>query len=188
MGAILGELITLAPLFRGVEEIGHRPRDMYDRSQLEKIIRVVGVPYALFESKTCNENLHWPTCESHPFWKRATDAKVMDTKVTGYPKAIGQNSPECTLLKALCRYDPEKRLSAADALTHPYFHANPKPARNALDPGDAPAETYPQRKIKKDFAEKRKRDEREPGEVAPRGAAGAAALNAVRSYGDLRKH
>ena len=44
-GAIFGELANLAPLFRGVEAPGAGARrDMYDRSQLEKIFAVLGVP------------------------------------------------------------------------------------------------------------------------------------------------
>jgi cyclin-dependent kinase 8/11 len=201
VGAIFGELITLTPLFRGIEEPGQNPRDMYDRSQIEKIFLVNGVPKRANPRKESHQSedsselfgaddLLWPTCEAHPFWTRAKEAGLMDTKPTGYPKLIAENGAELNLLKALCRYDPEKRLTATNALAHPYFASSPKPLRNALDPGDAPPEVYPQRKIKKDpdRGEKRQMAEREPGEVAPRGAAGNAALNAVRSYGDLRKH
>ena len=38
MGCILGELITLAPLFKGVEVRG--TNDMFDQSQLEHIFKV----------------------------------------------------------------------------------------------------------------------------------------------------
>ena len=204
VGAIFGELLTLAPVFRGVEEPGSaRKRDMYDRSQLEKIFQVLGVPAGKRKRKNnedededaettdanplrdVSDDVVWPSCESHPFWRRAFEAGLFETKKIGFPNSCADHeaSDILSLIRALCRYDPEKRLSARNASTHPYFRAHPRPSRNALHRGDQPPENYPQRRIKKDEDEKRARREREAGEVAaaPRGAAGAAALNAVRS-------
>lgn len=199
-GAIFGELANLAPLFRGVEEAPHAGarRDMYERSQLEKIFAVLGVPHDVKEKD--KDDAFWPELTSHPFWPRVVDAGLTNetpNQKVGFPRRLAENPKHVSLvnlLRKLCRYDPSTRPSAETALTHPYFAETPLPSRNALDPGAEKPETYPQRKIKS--AEKfgggdGAARESEAGESmrgpAPRGAAGAAALNAVRSYGDLRR-
>ena len=198
-GAIFCELANLAPLFRGVEEPGAGARrDMYERSQLEKIFAVLGVPHELKEKD--DEDAFWPDATRHPFWPRARDERLTDVKVVGFPRRVAEDPKHASLLnlcRALCRYDPAKRPSAEDALTHPYFAETPEPSRNALDPGAEKPETYPQRKIKSadgkkngggaDGAARESLAGEAPRGPAPRGAAGAAALNAVRSYGDLRR-
>ena len=201
-GAIFGELATLAPLFRGVEAPGAGARrDMYDRSQLEKIFATLGVPKPEtrnHDSKkdTAEKNddaSSWPDAALHPFWPRAVrDGLTTTTTRVGFPRRLAEDPNHASLLnlvRALCRYDPRRRPSAADALTHPYFAETPEPSRNALDAGAETPETYPRRMIQIKSAEDGA--PREAGEAtrgpAPRGAAGAAALNAVRSYGDLRR-
>jgi cyclin-dependent kinase 8/11 len=197
-GAIFGELANLAPLFRGVEAPGAGARrDMYDRSQLEKIFAVLGVPNGNQKPENRKpdgdakgDDASWPDAACHPFWPRAVEDGLSRVARVGFPRRLAEDPNHASLLnlvRALCRYDPRRRPSAADALTHPYFAETPEPSRNALDPGAEKPETYPRRKIKsaEDGAP------REAGEAtrgpAPRGAAGAAALNAVRSYGDLMR-
>lgn len=173
VGAILGELLTLSPLFRGVEE---KSRDMYDRSQLEHIFAVLGVP-------TLED---WPDLPFHPFWKRAQEAKLHTTQTTGLPAKMGsKDSHEVNLVLALCRYDPKQRPTAEAALLHPYFAAVPLPTKNSLDTGGGePRETYAQRQIVHTV---KKEDVKDGGgshmAPAPRGAAGAAAAAAVPSTG-----
>ena len=193
-GAIFGELATLAPLFRGVEGPGAGARrDMYDHSQLEKIFATLGVPNGNQKPEKDTEkddDASWPDAALYPFWPRAVRDGLSRVARVGFPRRLAEDPNHASLLnlvRALCRYDPRRRPSAADALTHPYFAETPEPSRNALDPGAEKPETYPRRMIKsaEDGAP------REAGEAtrgpAPRGAAGAAALNAVRSYGDLRR-
>lgn len=198
-GAIFGELANLAPLFRGVEEpnAGAR-RDMYERSQLEKIFAVLGVPHDVKEKD--KDDAFWPDATSHPFWPRVVDAgltRETPNKKVGFPRRLAEDPKHVSLVnlvRKLCRYDPSTRPSAETALTHPYFAETPLPSRNALDPGAEKPETYPQRKIKSaekfgggDGAARESLAGEAPRGPAPRGAAGAAALNAVRSYGDLRR-
>lgn len=200
-GAIFGELANLAPLFRGVEAPGAvSRRDMYDQSQLESIFAVLGVPrHEKHEDdvprvprvpRDDDDDDIWPDAMRHPFWPRVPDAGSTRVARVGFPRRLVEDPARASLLnlvRALCRYDPRRRLRAADALTHPFFAETPLPSRNALDPGEEKPETYPWREIKsaEDGAA------REAGEAprgpAPRGAAGAAALNAVRSYGDLMR-
>jgi len=192
-GCIVGELACLAPLFPGVADHSAEPArdagDMYDRDQLAKIFAALGPPTPR----------DWPTLEAHPRWRRAKEANLHLIPETGLPKRLGDaNGSEPgvrSLVAALCRYDPERRPSAEEALRHPWFAADPRPTKNAFDEGtlggaEVPVK-YPKRQIMPvKLPGKRPRgdgdgDGREPGEVvkpresAPRGAAGAAALAAV---------
>lgn len=45
--------------------------------------------------------------------------------------------PGFDLLSRMLEYDPTKRITAAQALEHEYFRAEPVPGRNALVPGQA---------------------------------------------------
>ena len=164
-GAIFGELATLAPLFRGVEAPGAGARrDMYDRSQLEKIFATLGVP----KPETRNHNSKkdtaekdddassWPDAALHPFWPRAVRDGLRRVARVGFPRRLAEDPNHASLLnlvRALCRYDPRRRPSAADALTHPYFAETPEPSRNDLDAGAETPETYPRRMIKIKSAE-----------------------------------
>lgn len=180
VGAILGELHTLSPLFRGFEEKGNT---MYDRSQLQHIFSVMGPP-------TVEE---WPDLPSHPYWNTAKEANLLQTKTKGLPLGIGpRGGHEETLVRALCSYDPKRRPTADEALKHPYFASSPLPTKNSLDTGGAePQETYPQRQIvpaKKEDAAAKDKDLGGRGAAvhvapAPRGAAGAAAAAAVPGGG-----
>ncbi|KAJ3297997.1 cyclin-dependent protein kinase [Borealophlyctis nickersoniae] len=56
------------------------------------------------------------------------------------------------LLASMLEYDPEKRITAEDALSHPYFEEDPKPGMNAfiLPATDKKAFEYPSRKVQQD--------------------------------------
>ena len=161
VGAILGELLTLSPLFRGVEE---KSRDMYDRSQLERIFAVLGPP----------TEADWPDLPAHPFWPRAKEAKLHLTPVTGLPAKIGP--PEGARRRSFercvdtIRSSVRRRATAAAPVVPGTTPADAKFARSG---GSEKPESYPQRQIKPTRREER---EREPGDVAPRARAGAAAM------------
>ena len=170
-GAIFGELATLAPLFRGVEAPGAGARrDMYDRSQLEKIFATLGVP----KPETRNHNSKkdtaekdddassWPDAALHPFWPRAVRDGLRRVARVGFPRRLAEDPNHASLLnlvRALCRYDPRRRPSAADALeAQVYFADTPGPRRAQRgDPGAETPETYPRRMIKIKSAEPSRR-------------------------------
>ena len=178
-GAIFGELATLAPLFRGVEAPGAGARrDMYDHSQLEKIFATLGVPNGNQKPEKDTEkddDASWPDAALYPFWPRAVRDGLSRVARVGFPRRLAEDPNHASLLnlvRALCRYDPRRRPSAADALTHPYFAETPEPSRNALDPGAEKPETYPRRMIKsaEDGAPRRRGRRRAgPRRGAPRG-------------------
>jgi len=115
-GCIFAEMISGVPLFRG--------RDNQD--QLLNIMRIIGTP------------------DDRTLRKIATDSPEIQLKqFPRYAKVPFQNilpkaSPQAIdLLDRLLQFDPAKRLSANDALRHPYFHSfntMPPPQQQAPQP------------------------------------------------------
>jgi len=98
VGCIFAEMSNGKPLFCGANE----------QDQLSKIFKVLGTP----------EKEQWPTVvdlpEFKPDWPKHK-AKKLNTMVPRLSKVGIQ------LLEAFLEYDPKKRISAKDAMKHPYF-------------------------------------------------------------------
>ncbi|KAI8998353.1 kinase-like domain-containing protein [Gaertneriomyces semiglobifer] len=112
VGCIFGELVNKEPLLPGRGEI----------DQLKKIFQLLGTP---------NERI-WPDMEELPGAK--------SFKFTGSPKSLlRKRFPYLTehgldLLSRLLTYDPKQRITAEEALRHPYFSESPKPKDPSLFP------------------------------------------------------
>ncbi|XP_039142083.1 cyclin-dependent kinase E-1 [Dioscorea cayenensis subsp. rotundata] len=140
VGCIFAELLTLKPLFQGVE-VKATPNP-FQLDQLDKIFKVLGHPTPE----------KWPTLVNLPFWQ--TDLqhiqghKYDNAGLHSYVH-LPQKSPAYDLLSKMLEYDPRKRISAAQALEHEYFRLDPLPGRNALvtsQPGEK-AVNYPARPV-----------------------------------------
>ncbi|XP_069685957.1 cyclin-dependent kinase 4 isoform X2 [Periplaneta americana] len=95
-GCIMAELFRLSPLFSGTSE----------GDQLDRIFRVIGTPG---ESEWPeNVSLNWSSFVQH----RPVPLDSLLPEICEQ----GQNFLQCML-----RFDPSERVSAADALLHPYF-------------------------------------------------------------------
>ena len=95
-GCIFAELLTQKPFFPGQNE----------SDQLTQIFGVIGTPA---------EN-NWPE-DSHILRRNFADIK---------PRNLSDMIPEISddgadLLQKMLKFDPRKRISAHDALSHPYF-------------------------------------------------------------------
>ncbi|EPS43283.1 hypothetical protein H072_2753 [Dactylellina haptotyla CBS 200.50] len=115
IGCIFAELITKEPLFQGKSEI----------DQLSKIFELMGVP----------------TDEEWPAWRRLPNSKSLrfprTKQTTGHllrSKFPLLMSNGVSLMSALLSLDPAKRITAEDALKHPYFRDDPKPKAEAMFP------------------------------------------------------
>lgn len=100
MGCIFSELINLSPLFPGDSEI----------DQLMKIFQVLGTP---------NEEV-WPGVSSLPCF-RSSFPNWKGNQLDYYARNI-KDPDAVDLLKKMLIYNPNDRISAAEALRHPYFN------------------------------------------------------------------
>ncbi|EPS99590.1 hypothetical protein FOMPIDRAFT_1030789 [Fomitopsis schrenkii] len=123
-GCIFAEMISGVPLFRG--------RDNQD--QLLHIMRIIGTPDDRILRKIQSEGSTNPP-KQYPRYPKIPFTQVL-------PKATGQ---AIDLLERLLQFDPAKRITAADALSHPYFTGSvplglPAPAPGSMAP---PAYNFP---------------------------------------------
>ncbi|GMY11580.1 cyclin-dependent kinase E-1 [Fagus crenata] len=130
VGCIFAELMTLKPLFQGAE-----------LDQLDKIFRVLGHP-------TLEK---WPTLANLPHWQQDTQ-HIQGHKYdnTGLYNVVHlpQKGPAYDLLSKMLEYDPQKRITATQALEHEYFRIEPLPGRNALvSPTGGKVVNYPIRPV-----------------------------------------
>lgn len=114
VGAILAELFTLCPIFPGESEA----------DQFYKICRILGKPdwTAFPDAKNLSHLINICYSEFHP-------ANLSDIIPNASLEAID-------LITQLCAWDPQRRLTAEQALQHPFFHVNntwiPHPPRDQL--------------------------------------------------------
>ncbi|CAM6126132.1 unnamed protein product [Calypogeia fissa] len=140
VGCIFAELLTLKPLFQGIEDKnGPNP---FQLDQLDKIFKILGHPTPD----------RWPTLLNLPFWnanRQLIQGRKYDNPGLYSIVQLPPKSPAFDLLAKMLEYDPAKRISAAQALEHQYFRVEPLPGRNALVPNQ-PGEkmvVYPPRPV-----------------------------------------
>lgn len=106
IGCIFAEMVSRTPLFPGDSEI----------DQLFKIFRCLGTP----TEET------WPGVEKLPDYKPTFPKWEGDSLANRVP---GLDADGIDLLSRMLRYEPSQRISARDALNHPYFNdLNRRPA------------------------------------------------------------
>jgi len=103
VGCIFAEMATRKPLFPGDSEI----------DEIFKIFRILGTP----------SEADWPGVESFPDfkssfpkWERKQDDEMVNADGI---KVLGENGLD--LLESMLVYDPAGRISAKQAIHHPYF-------------------------------------------------------------------
>jgi cyclin-dependent kinase 8/11 len=130
IGCIFAELLSLRPIFKGEEVKGDSKKPApFQRNQMLKIVEIVGMP----------TKDKWPLLPSMPEASQLNSLANSSARVAN-PQGLdrwyyailsqqkygnsGPNSPGAEgldLLKGLFEYDPLKRLTAEQALTHKYF-------------------------------------------------------------------
>lgn len=109
-GAVIGELITLTPLFAGNNDI----------DQMFRVFQVLGSP----------DPASWPGVERLPDYAKVSfpNLLALDMHALLMPHA---DAEDVAFLRLLLSLDPAKRLPARQAMEHEYFYSPPLPCPQA---------------------------------------------------------
>ena len=162
VGCIFAELLSLRPIFKGEEAKmdSHKKTVPFQRHQMQKIVEILGLP----------TKERWPGLVSQPEYTQLQNIGVLPAAAAAKSKASpslenwygttlqnnqysssGPNSSPgldgFNLLAGLLEYDPEKRLTARQALQHAYFSANGEVMANCFE---GMKTEYPKRRVSQD--------------------------------------
>lgn len=136
VGCIFAELLALRPIFKGEEaKMDNKTNVPFQRNQMQKIIEILGSPL----------EDDWPSLPKFPEYESLKQMKTFPPNLEAWYQSIGgTNQKGFQLLSRLLEYDPAKRLTANDALLHPYFTEAPKVSQNVFERQEY---KYPPRRI-----------------------------------------
>jgi cyclin-dependent kinase 8/11 len=125
-GSIYGELLMLKPMFKGEEaKMDSKKTIPFQKDQVGKIIEILGFP----------SHERWPSISIMPEYNRLKDMNQARPNIL---RAWYQQIPSTktengfNLLSAMLEFEPSKRITAEEALSHPYFADQPKPGLNSF--------------------------------------------------------
>ena len=136
VGCIFAELLSLRPIFKGEEaKMDSKKTVPFQRNQMQKIVEIMGMPtkerWPTLISMPEHGQLHtlsYASREAGPSKTSGLQTWFTNTlKNAGYSETAAAGTPGqqgFDLLSKLLQYDPEKRITAEEALQHPYFSAN----------------------------------------------------------------
>ncbi|CAI2367354.1 unnamed protein product [Moneuplotes crassus] len=153
VGCIMAELLLKEPLFMGTNEL----------EQIDKIFKIMSIP----------------TEETWKGWRSLKHAKLIQPGKKGSKNKLRDKFPKMALeendmylsdlgldlMLKMLTYDPDKRISAKDALNHPWFKEYPKgcePSRmpKLMATNDVPRDHSKKRRMKSlDKEQQRQREE-----------------------------
>ncbi|CCH41052.1 Serine/threonine-protein kinase [Wickerhamomyces ciferrii] len=139
VGCILAELLALRPIFKGEEaKMDNKKNVPFQKNQMQKIVEILGTP-----SKE-----KWPSLPKYPEYPSLQQFKQFPNNLQAWYQSIGaQKKKGLQLLSSLLEYDPGKRMTAFDALLHPYFLETPLVSQNIFEGQQF---KYPLRRIQTD--------------------------------------
>jgi len=121
VGCIFAEMVNGRPLFPGSSE----------QDQLLKIFKLLGTP----SPKT------WPGLADLPEYKAGGFPAYPAQKLSKHVRKLSKQGLD--LLESLLQYDPQKRISAEEALHHPYFRDLKEQEKQGKKRVPAPAAAAP---------------------------------------------
>lgn len=114
IGCILGEMLALKPMFKGEEaKMDNRKRVPFQRAQMQKLLEILGTP-----STTA-----WKSLTACPEYHELQAMRLYPNRLEQWYRTVNSNdSPEeLDILKQMLIYNPEKRITAEDALKQPFL-------------------------------------------------------------------
>lgn len=127
IGCIFAELLITRPLFKGEEaKMENKKVIPFQRDQLTKIFKILGTP----------TKKQWSDIVYLPEYRNLSDFQVYPNSLSNF---IQQNAPNWKsksgfhLLMSMLEYDPKNRITAEEALDHPYFKEEPLPVMNPFE-------------------------------------------------------
>ncbi|KAH9911142.1 kinase-like protein [Epithele typhae] len=141
VACVLAELASLRPIFKGEEaKLDSKKNVPFQKDQLLKIFEILGTP----------SERDWPKVKDLPEYHNMRRLDHYNNRLTEWCQSRIR-SHGADLLAHLFAYDPDKRLTAADALQHRWFLDEPRPTPNAFE--SLPAHQIPpHRRISHDDA------------------------------------
>lgn len=159
VGCIFAELLSLRPIFKGEEaKMDSKKTVPFQRNQMQKIVEILGMP----------TKDKWPLLYSMPEYSQLSTLSAGNPRIhrpiglenwynqclktnqyPSEPKGASPGTEGFSLLQGLLEYDPQKRLTAEQALEHPYFTAHGdkpelKPSENCFEGSKV---DYPHRRV-----------------------------------------
>lgn len=144
VGCILAELLSLRPIFKGEEakiDLSNKKLIPFQKNQLQKIFEILGTP----SSEVWPSLLKYPDYYAFQQQFLQSSSTVYLPNLSNWYKMVGGKNKQClALLRDLLEYDPSTRITADDALVHPYFLEPPKVNEYAFEGLNV---KYPKRRI-----------------------------------------
>ncbi|ANB14956.1 cyclin-dependent serine/threonine protein kinase SSN3 [Sugiyamaella lignohabitans] len=125
VGCVFAELLSLRPIFKGEEAKMDNKRNVpFQRNQVQKVVEILGTP-------TVEK---WPALSKYPEYHSLQSMKPYSPNLESWYHSTGwTNAKGFELLSDLLEYDPAKRITANDALLHPYFTEAPRVSQNVFE-------------------------------------------------------
>ncbi|RQM05674.1 hypothetical protein DH86_00004094 [Scytalidium sp. 3C] len=158
VGCIFAELLSLRPIFKGEEaKIDSKKTVPFQRNQMQKIVDIMGLPtkdkWPLLVSMPEYPQLSTLSASAHgkagnsslEKWYYSTINSHSGTSNPSSNASLGAEGYK--LLAGLLEYDPQKRLTAEQALQHPFFNTGDKVSANCFE---GMKMEYPPRRVSQD--------------------------------------
>ncbi|PBK63446.1 kinase-like protein [Armillaria solidipes] len=140
VGCVMAELASLRPIFKGEEaKLDSKKNVPFQRDQLLKIFEVLGTP----------DEKDWRGLRNMPEFQNMKRLDYFPNHLHEWCQPRIRSTQGYDLLRHLFAYDPDKRLTASEALQHKWFHEEPLPTWNAFE-SVAPHQIPPPRRITQD--------------------------------------